>query len=71
MARLLRCATRLWAMTPRGVESVGVPVDCSHRVDIALPNGKQLLDVSRFGEGFAERGNKFVARLETSTRATG
>ena len=51
--------------------SVGLFVDCANRVDIALPNGEQLLDVGRFGQGFAERGDEFVSPGETLARATG
>ena len=50
---------------------VAVPVNRAHRVDIALPDGEQLLDVGRFGEGFAERGDEFIGAVETLARATG
>ena len=46
-------------------------VDGAHRIDIALPDGEQLLDVGRFSEGFAERRNEFIGPGETLTRATG
>ena len=51
--------------------AVGLLVDRAHRIDIALPNGEQLLDVNRFSEGFSERGNKFIGPGETLARATG
>ena len=46
-------------------------VDRAHRIDIALPNGEQLLDVRRFSQGFSERGNEFIGLVETLARATG
>src|SRR5262245_9210637 len=51
--------------------AVGLPVDCAHRIDIALPNGEQLLDVGRFGQGFAERRNEIIGPRKTLARATG
>ena len=51
--------------------AVGVLVDRPHRIDIALPNGKQLLDVRRFSQGFAERDNEFIGLGETLSCAAG
>ena len=51
--------------------AVGLLVDRAHRIDVALPNGEQLLDVGSFGEGFAERRNKFIGPGETLARSTG
>ena len=51
--------------------AVGLFVDSADGVDIALPNGKELLDVRRLSEGFAERGNELVDPIETLAGAAG
>ena len=36
-------------------------VDCAHRVNIAFPNGEQVLNVARFIQGLAEPLDEFVS----------
>ena len=71
MARLLRCATRFLSDHASRGRAVGPLVDGAHGVDIALPNGEQLLDVNRFRERFAKRRAEFISPGETLARPTG
>ena len=46
-------------------------VDCPHGINIALPDGEQDLNVGGFGQGLAQRRNKFIRSAETLARAVG
>ena len=67
----LQIRNEILGKDPSRAALIAVPINRAHRIDIALPDCKQLLDVGRFGQRFAKHRNEFISPIETLARAPG